>query len=159
MALFATFLEIEIMRKNKAPVQSYENFCKAFAGVFKKHAYRTGTYHTCYVRGAIDSYCTANSTRRHYLMEDACAEDSCGYRVARALILQGWDEGTIVAHSGEQQRIVDSVGDFCFVDVLTWAGYRNEAGFHRDANGQRYAWLMDGAPALDEYTQDPGSDD
>lgn len=147
------------MRNNKAPVQSYENFCKAFAGVLKKHAYRTGTYHTCYVRSAIDRYCTANSTRRHYLMEDACAEDSCGYRIASALILQGWDEDTIVMHSKAQQILVDEVIDFCFVDVLTWAGYSNDAGFDRVANGQRYAWLMDGAPALYKYTKDRDSDD
>lgn len=147
------------MRKNKAPVQSYENFCKAFAGVFKKHAHRKGTYHTCYVRGAIDNYCMAGSDLRHYLMEDACAEDACGYRIARALILQGWDEDTIVMHSGAQQNLVDEVDDFCFVDVLTWAGYRNEAGFHREANGKRYAWLMDGAPDLSAHIEDRDSDD
>ena len=147
------------MRKNKAPVQSYENFCKAFAGVFKKHAYRTGTYHTCYVRGAIDSYCTANSTRRHYLMEDACAEDACGYRIARALILQGWDEDTIVMHSEAQQHLVNAVADFYFEDVLTWAGYSNDDEFCRVANGKRYAWLMDGAPDLYGYTEDRRSDD
>lgn len=147
------------MRKNKTPVQSYENFCKAFAGVFKKHAQRKGTYHTCYVRGAIDNYCTANSDRRHYLMEDACAEDACGYRIARALILQGWDEDTIVMHSEAQQSLVDEVGDYCFVDVLTWAGYGNDAGFYRDSNGKRYAWLMDGAPDLSEHIEDRDSDD
>lgn len=147
------------MRKNKAPVQSYENFCKAFAGVFKKHARHKGTYQTCFVRGAIDNYCTANSARRHYLMEDAGAEDACGYRIARALILQGWDEDTIVMHSEAQQRLVDEVCDFCFEDVLTWAGYRNEAGFHRDSNGKRYAWLMDGAPDLCEHIEDSDSDD
>lgn len=147
------------MRKIKAPVQSYENFCKAFAGVFKKHAQRTGTYHTCFVRGAIDTYCTANSDRRHYMMEDACSEDACGYRIARALILQGWYEYTIVMHSKAQQRLVDAVDVFCFEDVLTWAGYSNDAGFHREANGKRYAWLMDGAPDLSEHIEDHDSDD
>lgn len=147
------------MRKIKAPVQSYENFCKAFAGVFKKHAQYKGTYHTCYVRGAIDSYCTADSDRRHYLMEDATAEDACGYRIARALILQGWYEYNIVKHSVAQQRLVDAVGGFCFVDVLTWAGYRNDAGFHRAPNGQRYAWLMDGAPDLSKHIEDCDYDD
>ena len=147
------------MRKNKTPVQSYENFCKVFAGVFKKHAQRKGTYHTCYVRGAIDSYCTTRTDHRHYMVEDACAEDACGYRIARALILQGWDEDTIVMHSEAQQRLVDEVDDYCFVDVLTWAGYSNDAGFYRESNGKRYAWLMDGAPDLYEYTEDRDSDD
>lgn len=147
------------MRNNKAPVQSYENFCKAFAGVFKKHAYRTGTYHTCYVRGAINNYCLADSDRRHYMMEDACGEDACGYRIARSLILRGWDEDTIVVHSEAQQSLVNEVCDFCFVDVLTWAGYSNDAGFYRDSNGKRYAWLMDGAPDLSEYIEYRDSDD
>ena len=147
------------MRKIKAPVQSYENFCKAFAGVFKKHAQHKGTYHTCYVRSAIDCYCTADSDRRHYLMEDATAEDACGYRIARALILQGWDEDTIVVHSKAQQHLVDEVGCFCFEDVLTWAGYSNDAGFYREANGKRYAWLMDCAPDLAAHIEDHDSDD
>ena len=141
------------MRNNKTPVQSYENFCKAFAGVFKKHAYRTGTYHTCYIRGAIDSYCAAEPHRRHYMMEDASAEDACGYRIARALLLQGWDEDIIMLHSATQQHLVDDVDDLGadFVDVLTWAGYRNDSGFHREGNGKRYAWLMDGAPDLSKH--------
>lgn len=147
------------MRKNKTPVQSYENFCKAFAGVFKKHAHRKGTYHTCYVRDAINSYCTADAERRHFLMEDACAEDACGYRIARAMILQGWDEDTIIMHSEAQQHLVNEVDDHCFVDVLTWAGYRNDSGFHRESNGKRYAWLMDGAPDLSAHIEDRDSDD
>ena len=147
------------MRKIKTPVQSYENFCKAFAGVFKKHAQHKGTYHTCYVRGAIDCYCTADSDRRHYLMEDASAEDACGYRIARALILQGWYAYNIVNHSVAQQRLVDAVDVYCFADVLTWAGYRNDSGFYRESNGQRYAWLMDGAPDLSAHIEDPDSDD
>lgn len=148
------------MRKNKTPMQSYENFCKAFAGVFKKHAKRKGTYYTCYVRGAINSYCTANSCRRHYLMEDACAEDACGYRIARALILQGWDEDTILMHSEEQQRLVDDLNaDFGFAEVLKLAGYRNDSGFILQANGMRYAWLMDGAPDLSAHIKDIDSED
>lgn len=147
------------MRKNKTPVQSYENFCKAFAGVFKKHAQRKGTYHTCYVRDAINSYCTADAERRHFLMEDACAEDACGYRIARALILQGWDEDTIVDYSQQQQHYVDEAADYGFLDVLSAAGYTNSAGFIRPSNGMRYAWLMDGAPDLSAHIEGLDSDD
>ena len=147
------------MRKNKAPVQSYENFCKAFAGVFKKHAQHKGTYHTCYVRGAIDSYCRADGGLRQYMMEDACSEEACGYRIARTLILQGWYEHNIVRNSAAQQELVDAVGDLCFADVLTWAGYSNDAGFLQESNGKRYAWLMDGAPDLYKHIEDHDYDE
>ena len=139
------------MRKIKTPVQSYENFCKAFAGVFIKHAKNKGTYHTCYIRGAIEEYCYADPDRRHFLMEDACAEDACGYRIARALLVQGWHDATIVEHSLTQQEYVDAAEDYGFLECLERAGYVSAGSFSRHSNGLRYAWLLDGAPDLEEF--------
>ena len=54
------------MRKIKTPVQSYENFCKAFAGVFLKYAKDKGTFHTCYIRGLLMITATPTLTAGTY---------------------------------------------------------------------------------------------
>ena len=146
------------IRKTKAPAQSYENFCKVFAGVFMKHAKTRGTFYTCYIRHAIDAYCVAGPDRRHFLSEDAQGEDACGYRIARALMVQGWDEDTIIEYSTTQQRYVDAVDRLGFDDVLERVGYSSAKGFARHSNGLRYAWLMDGAPEIEPLLDEDDED-
>lgn len=137
------------MRKDKKPEQTYENFCKVFAGVFRKHVYSTGGYATCYIRDAIRDWATATDSSR-VTLEDLCRsdEDAVGYRIAKALLAQGWCADIIVLHTNTQQEYVDAVDDFLI--VLGNAGYVNE-GFSSHANGRRYQWLMDGGPSLEEF--------
>lgn len=148
------------MSRNKTPKVSYENFCKAFAGVFKKHAYRQATYHTCYVRAAIDAYADSTPERRANMMEDASREELVGYRIAAQLLRCGWTELDICAFADQQQGFVDAMEDRSnFLDVLAYAGYRNDAGFARDSNGVRYAWLLAGGRDLEDVMDEMESED
>lgn len=148
---------------HKKPKVSYENFCRAFAGVFKKHAYYNGTYHTCYIRAGILHYLDQSLEDRARIMEEYSREELVGYRIASQLLRCGWPEHAIVEFVTRQQEYVDAmdVTGYGFVGVLNAAGYYNDASFLRDSNGARYAWLMDGAPslqhvidALDAYNED-----
>lgn len=144
---------------HKQPKVSYTNFCMAFAGVFKKYAHNQATYHTCYIRGAIDDYIGCAPDRRAILMEDAYREDLVGYRIAAQLLRCGWPEDAITDYATQQQCYVDDMEDHSiFLDVLHHAGYANEAGFARASNGVRYAWLLDGAPNLQETMDEMDSE-
>lgn len=136
--------------KHKAPKVTYENFCKAFAGVFKKHAYDKGTYHTCYIRAGIIDYLEQNREGRAIVMEECYREELVGYRIASQLLRCGWPEPAIVGFVQRQQDYVDVMveTEYGFIGVLNAAGYHNDALFCRSSNGARYAWLMDGAPDL-----------
>lgn len=136
--------------KHKAPKVTYENFCKAFAGVFKKHAYEQGTYHTCYIRAAILQYVDELPEGRAIIMEECSREELVGYRIAANLLRCGWPKPDIIGFVQRQQDHVDVIEDtgYGFVGVLNAAGYYNDASFRRDSNGARYAWLLDGAPSL-----------
>lgn len=133
----------------KQPKVSYENYCKAFAGVFLKMARNAGTMHTCYIRSAIRDYCNSEGHRQR-MFEDSIAEDSIGYRIASSLLRAGWTEDQILEYNREQQ---DRVDELCedFIAVLENAGYERDPRFARHGNGLRYAWLMDGAPELSEH--------
>lgn len=135
---------------HKTPKVSYENFCRAFAGVFKKHAYYGGTYHTCYIRDGILYYIDKSPGERAAIMDDAGREELMGFRIARQLLRCGWPEPAIVEVVQRQQDYVDAMVDtvYGFLEVLNAAGYYNDASFLRDSNGARYAWLADGAPDL-----------
>lgn len=151
--------------KHKTPKISYENFCRAFAGVFKKHAYEQGTYHTCYIRAAILQYVDELPECLALLMEECSREELVGYRIAANLLRCGWPKPAIIGFVKRQQDYVDAVedSDYGFIGVLNAAGYYNDELFRRDSNGARYAWLMDGAPDLqhviDELDESKSDDD
>lgn len=136
--------------KHKNPKVSYENFCRAFAGVFKKHALEQGTYHTCYIRAAMLHYIDQSPEDRAVIMDEAGREELVGYRIAHQLLRCGWPEPAIVGFVQRQQGYVDDIEVFgyVFISVLSAAGYHNDGSFRRDSNGARYEWLIDGAPDL-----------
>lgn len=149
----------------KTPKVSYENFCRAFAGVFKKHAYEQATYHTCYIREALLQYVDELPERRALLMEKPSHEELVGYRLAVALLRCGWPKPAIIGFVQRQQDYVDAMVDteYGFLGVLNAAGYCNDASFLRSTNGARHSWLLDGAPdlqrvinELDESNSDDG---
>lgn len=152
--------------KHKTPKISYENFCRAFAGVFKKHAYEQGTYHTCYIREAILQYVDELPECRALLMEGCSREELVGYRIASQLLRCGWPEHAIIEFVQRQQDYVDDAmtnTHYGFIRVLNSAGYYNDELFRSDSNGARYAWLLDGAPSLqhviDELDESNSDDD
>lgn len=136
--------------KHKTPKVSYENFCRAFAGVFKKHAYERGTYYTCYIRAGLIHYVEQSREERALLMEECTRDELVGYRIAANLLRCGWPKSAIIGFAQRQQDYVDAMvdTDYGFIGVLNAAGYYNVESFRRGSNGARYEWLIDGAPDL-----------
>lgn len=136
---------------SKLSTPSYEAYCKCFAGVFRKHVQGGHrSFFTCYIRGAIIEYVGADYERRGRMMESAVREDTVGYYIAKSLLGQGWPENYILEYAEEQQRHVNDAEDYSgmnFVAALSRAGYHNRE-FYREANGLRYAWILDGSPDL-----------
>lgn len=151
------------MTKKSEP--SFEAFCKCFAGVFKKHAYteRRSVY-TCYIRDAIRDYVEATEERRTDLMESSAREDTVGHYIAKALLRQGWTPDQILCYATLQQDLVNEAEQYSglvFYDALCAASY-SHAGFYREGNGARYAWILAGSPDITDYLepdQGPEPDD
>lgn len=148
------------MSKKSAP--SYEAYCKCFAGVFKKHVQGDHrSFFTCYVREAINDYVKADYERRGRLMEDAARESTVGVYIAKALLDQGWTEDDILEYAEIQQSRVNDAEEYSgldFVDALSCAGYHKRE-FYREANGLRYAWILDGSPDLIDRLEEGDNDD
>lgn len=147
---------------SKKTTPSYEAYCKCFAGVFKKHVQGDHrSFFTCYVRDTINDYVEADDERRGRLMEGAAREATVGVYIAKALLDQGWPEDDILDYAVEQQRRVNGAESYSgldFVDALSYAGYHNRE-FYREANGLRYAWILDGSPDLIARLEEGDNDD
>lgn len=131
---------------------TYEAYCRAFAGIYAKHAKNGGNYFTCYVREAIDYYIGKDETERGVLMESAGRESLVGYKIAYSLLKAGWDEDTIIEYTDiQQERVNEAERRLSFEDAVRYL-YSNQpkARFAVSMNAYRYAWLIDGAPYLDE---------
>ncbi len=68
---------------------TYEAYCRAFAGIYAKHAKNGGNYFTCYVREAINYYMDKDEVGRGVLMESAGRESLVGYKIAYSLLKAG----------------------------------------------------------------------
>lgn len=136
---------------SKTTTPSFEAYCKCFAGVLKKHVQgEHRSFFTCYIRDAIADYVESDDERRGRLLEEAAREETVGVYIAKSLLAQGWPEDDILEFAGEQQRLVNEAECFSgldFVDALSAAGYHNRE-FYREANGLRYAWVLDGSPDI-----------
>lgn len=147
------------MSKKSSP--SYEAYCKCFAGVFKKHVQGDHrSFFTCYIRDTINEYVEANGERRCRLMEGAAREATVGVYIAKALLDQGWPTDDILKYSEEQQRCVNDAEGYSgmyFVDALLRAGYHNSE-FSREANGLRYAWILDGSHDIIDRLEEDDND-
>lgn len=149
------------MSKKSTP--SYEAYCKCFAGVFKKHVQGDHrSFFTCYIRDTINAYVKADDERRGQLMEGAAREATVGMYIAKSLLDQGWPEDDILEYAEQQQRCVNDAEGYSgldFVDALLHAGYQNRE-FYREANGVRYAWILDGSPdIIDRLEEGDNNDD
>lgn len=131
---------------------TYEAYCRAFAGIYAKHAKNGGHYFTCYVREDIEHYLGKNETTRGVLMESAGRESLVGYKIAYSLLKAGWDEDTIRDYTETQQEYVDEADRRVSFEEAVVRLYTLKAKprFATPMNAFRYAWLIDGAPCLED---------
>ena len=135
---------------------TYEAFCRAFAGIYDKHAKRGGNYYTCYVREAITYYIEKDETERGVLMETAGRESLVGYKIAYNLLKAGWSEDTIIEYTELQQERVNKAERLVSFDEAVTAlyGHALRSTYAINMNYLRYLWLMDGAPDLEDVCQE-----
>lgn len=135
---------------------TYEAFCRAFAGIYDKHAKRGGHFHTCYVREAITFYIEQDETKRGVLMENSGRESLVGYKIAYSLLKAGWSEDTIIEYSDLQQDRVNAAERLLTFDEAVTAlyGHAPRSTYAITMNYMRYLWLKDGAPDLEDVCQE-----
>lgn len=131
---------------------TYEAYCRAFAGIYLKHAQHGGNYFTCYAREAINYFIDKDETERGVLLETAGREYLVGYKIAYSLLKAGWDEDTIMHYTEIQQEYVDEAERRVSFDSAVCRLYtiKPKPLFAMTMNAYRYAWLIDGAPCLDD---------
>ena len=131
---------------------TYESYCRAFAGIYAKHAKNGGHYFTCYVREAVKHFIDKDEVERGVLMESAGRESLVGYKIAYSLLKAGWDEDTIIEYTDTQQERVDEAERRLSFDGAVVHRYNipSKPRFARTMNAYRYAWLIDGAPCLED---------
>ena len=92
----------------KEPVSSYEDYCRVWAEVYKKHARHCGrTLYSCYVRGGIKDALNSGDLRKpkQAITTD---EDIIGIYIVRALVAQGMSESSILEYTQKMQARVDA---------------------------------------------------
>lgn len=92
----------------KEPISSYEDYCRVWAEVYKKHAkHCKHTLYSCYVRGGIKDALDDGELRKpkHEVTTD---EDIIGIYIVRALVAQGMRESAILEYTKRMQGYVDA---------------------------------------------------
>lgn len=136
----------------KAPISSYEDYCRVWAEVYKKHAKHSArTVFSCYVRGGIRDALNRGELRKPK-QEVTTDEDIIGIYIVRALVAQGMRESAILDYTEQMQEYVDSAerGHDC-IDLMERGLYAmgvdslEEASFIRNPrNRLRYLWAKHG---------------
>ena len=91
----------------KEPISSYEEYCRVWAEVYKKHAkHSERTVFSCYVRGGI-KYALNRGELRKPKREVTTDEDIIGIYIVRALVAQGMRESAIMEYTERMQSYVD----------------------------------------------------
>ena len=92
----------------KEPISSYEDYCRVWAEVYKKHArHCERTLYSCYVRDGI-RYALNHGELRKPKQEITTDEDIIGIYIARALVAQGMSESSIMEYTQKMQGYVDA---------------------------------------------------
>ena len=150
----------------KKPISSYEDYCRVWAEVYKKHAkHSERTVLSCYVRGGIKDALNRGELRKPK-QEVTTDEDIIGIYIVRALVAQGMRESAILAYTKRMQGYVDNAdySDDCIdlmEDGLFAMGVEPsmEAPFIiNERNRLRYLWAKHGGfelmPADDDDDDD-----
>ena len=91
----------------KEPISSYEEYCRVWAEVYKKHAkHSQRTVFSCYVRGGIKDALNRGELRKPK-QEVTTDEDIIGIYIVRALVAQGMRESAILEYTKRMQGYVD----------------------------------------------------
>lgn len=139
----------------KELISSYEDYCRVWAEVYKKHAkHPERTIYSCYVRDGIRDALSRGELRKP-TQEVTTDEDIIGIYIVRALVAQGMRESAILEYTERMQGYVDDaeIGHDCIdcidlmeqglhamgVDVLVEA-----QGIRNVRNRLRYLWARHG---------------
>lgn len=147
----------------KEPISSYEDYCRVWAEVYKKHARRAGrSLYSCYVRQGILKALADGPKYPRPHREVTTDEDLVGVYIVRALVAQGMDEYDIDAYTTRMQSYVDEIDlhDLDPVDCmrrglrkLGVAPYGGGARIEHLGNHMRYLWALHGGFSLvDAYS-------
>ena len=91
----------------KKPISSYEDYCRVWAEVYKKHAkHSKRTMFSCYVRDGIRKALNRGELRKPK-QEVTTDEDIIGIYIVRALVAQGMRESAILDYTEQMQGYVD----------------------------------------------------
>ena len=92
----------------KETISSYEDYCRVWAEVYKKHAkHCKRTLFSCYVRGGIEDALNRGELRKPK-QEVTTDEDIIGIYIVRALVAQGMRESAILEYTEQMQGYVDA---------------------------------------------------
>ena len=92
----------------KHPISSYEDYCRVWAEVYKKHAkHSEHTLFSCYVRAGIKDALYRGELRKPK-QEVTTDEDIIGIYIVRALVAQGMRESAILEYTEQMQGYVDA---------------------------------------------------
>lgn len=92
----------------KEPISSYEDYCRVWAEVYKKHAkHSERTLFSCYVREGIKRALYRGELRKPK-QEVTTDEDIIGIYIVRALVAQGMRESAILEYTEQMQDYVDA---------------------------------------------------
>ena len=83
----------------KEPISSYEDYCRVWAEVYKKHAKHSArAVFSCYVRSGIKDALYRGELRKPK-QEVTTDEDIIGIYIVRALVAQGMRESAILEYT------------------------------------------------------------
>lgn len=145
----------------KEPISSYEDYCRVWAEVYKKHAkHSERTVFSCYVRGGIKDALNRGELRKPK-QEVTTDADIIGIYIVRALVAQGMRESAILEYTEQMQDYVDDAESehdsidlmeqgLCAMGVLADTHER----FSNVCNRLRYMWAKHGGFELKPYGDD-----
>lgn len=145
----------------KKPISTYEDYCRVWAEVYKKHARRhERSLFSCHVRVGIHAALGWSPRYPRPSRKITSDSDEIGLYIVRALVAQGMAEHLIEAHTVTMQDYVDEAEDQSLeptdameeglcqlgVSIYNTNSIRIE---HRD-NRMRYLWAKHGGFRLAE---------
>lgn len=139
----------------KEPISSYEDYCRVWAEVYKKHArHCERNLFSCYVREGIHIALARSPRYPRPSLKITTDTDEIGLYIVRALVAQGMEEHLIEAYTVTMQDYVDEAEALDLDPTYAMAEGLRQLGVgtydtssvrieHR-ANRMRYLWAKHG---------------
>ena len=138
----------------REPLSSYEDYCRVWAEVYKKHArHAHHSLFSCYVRQGIIKALRDGPEYPRPHKKVTTDEDLVGVYIVRALVAQGMDESDIGDHTHTMQEYVDEAERHehdptdCMCSGLRKLGVPTNGSGERIehyGNRMRYLWALHG---------------